>query len=470
MQHAPITTPITDKLASMTWIRWFRQLVDRVDEIKGTADAPAWETITEKPTEFPPSEHRHEWTDLDDVPTEFPPEPHTHAQYLTEETDPTVPAHVKDITQADIDLWNTPSAPSLALNDLTDVDTTGQATGDILVLESDSIWRPQGIPVSGTMYGKDFRVQHRTHGKQEYGVILDKIRRTLHWTCAGTGVDFSMRSYDGGYTRSSVTDGFAHSIPTFHWDDYNGRLLYVPNASAAQGYSSVDSGSTWTSIPTLNNGQGGYCFRPSICSMPSGRLVKVGQYYGDVYYSNDSGVTWTYGTSYGGAGQETSRVKYSTSQSCVWFVKYGVFYWSSDGISWTAVSTGINGADCDEIEYGPFAGRFIVCNSATATASDAIRISTTPKTSWSTPGAYANVATPYAIMPFEDGRIAIINRLQSNIYTSFDGGISWSAKPLFSSSSLVSMYGQPVYMSEFQTFCWYNNTGAGSDSGTLFFG
>lgn len=106
MQHAPITTPITDKLASMPWIRWFRQLVDRVEEIKGTADAPEWETITGKPTEFPPSEHRHEWTDLDDVPTEFPPEPHTHSQYLTEETDPTVPAHVKGISQADIDLWN----------------------------------------------------------------------------------------------------------------------------------------------------------------------------------------------------------------------------------------------------------------------------------------------------------------------------------------------------------------------------
>lgn len=59
MQHAPITTPITDKLASMTWIRWFRQLVDRVDEIKGTADAPAWDSITGKPDEFPPEPHTH---------------------------------------------------------------------------------------------------------------------------------------------------------------------------------------------------------------------------------------------------------------------------------------------------------------------------------------------------------------------------------------------------------------------------
>jgi len=87
MQHAPVTTPITDKLASMPWIRWFRQLVDRVDEIKGTADAPAWDSITGKPDEFTP-------------------ETHTHPQYIETETDPTVPAHVKDITEADIVRWD----------------------------------------------------------------------------------------------------------------------------------------------------------------------------------------------------------------------------------------------------------------------------------------------------------------------------------------------------------------------------
>ena len=106
MQHAPITTPITDKLASMTWIRWFRQLVDRVDEIKGTSDAPGWETITGKPTEFPPSEHRHEWTDLDDVPT------------------------------------------ALALNDLTDVDTTSNAEGDLLRRGADGNWYPAHVTIS----------------------------------------------------------------------------------------------------------------------------------------------------------------------------------------------------------------------------------------------------------------------------------------------------------------------------------
>ena len=99
MQHAPITTPITDKLASMPWIRWFRQLVDRVDEIKGTADAPAWDSITGKPTEFPPSEHSHEWTDL-------------------------------------------------ALNDLTDVDTASNVDGDLLRRGSDANWYPAHVTIS----------------------------------------------------------------------------------------------------------------------------------------------------------------------------------------------------------------------------------------------------------------------------------------------------------------------------------
>ena len=53
--------------------------------------------------------------------------------YLTSftEQDPTVPAHVKGITQANINAWNAKSDVS-ALNDLSDVSTTGAANGKIL--------------------------------------------------------------------------------------------------------------------------------------------------------------------------------------------------------------------------------------------------------------------------------------------------------------------------------------------------
>ena len=47
------------------------------------------------------------WSEVSGKPSTFPPSPHNHdGQYLKTETDPTVPAHVKGITQTDIDGWN----------------------------------------------------------------------------------------------------------------------------------------------------------------------------------------------------------------------------------------------------------------------------------------------------------------------------------------------------------------------------
>ena len=58
---------------------------------------------------------------------------HSQAGYLTSftETDPTVPTHVKSITQANITAWNAKSDVA-SLNDLSDVDTTGAANNKIL--------------------------------------------------------------------------------------------------------------------------------------------------------------------------------------------------------------------------------------------------------------------------------------------------------------------------------------------------
>lgn len=86
MEPAPITTPITDRLASMPWIRWFRTLTDRLNSAEALAGAPSWGSITGKPTEFPP-------------------ESHTHPEYIETETDPTVPAHVKAIEAEQIARW-----------------------------------------------------------------------------------------------------------------------------------------------------------------------------------------------------------------------------------------------------------------------------------------------------------------------------------------------------------------------------
>lgn len=48
------------------------------------------------------------WVTVPGKPSEFPPSSHTHPEYLTEETDPTVPSHVKAITKEDISRWNNP--------------------------------------------------------------------------------------------------------------------------------------------------------------------------------------------------------------------------------------------------------------------------------------------------------------------------------------------------------------------------
>ena len=56
----------------------------------------------------PDGDKKVEWDEIEGKPTEFPPSDHDHdGVYLKDESDPTVPAHVKSITQTDIDGWNT---------------------------------------------------------------------------------------------------------------------------------------------------------------------------------------------------------------------------------------------------------------------------------------------------------------------------------------------------------------------------
>ena len=56
-----------------------------IDEVNGLQDAldaaggtPAWDDVTGKPTEFPPEAHQHGWDQVTGKPTEFPPASHNH--------------------------------------------------------------------------------------------------------------------------------------------------------------------------------------------------------------------------------------------------------------------------------------------------------------------------------------------------------------------------------------------------------
>ena len=95
------TTPPTDGQA-LVW-------VDADDIWKPGAVASDWDSITDKPTEFPPEGHSHTapaWTDVTDKPTEFPPE---------------LPIAIPDVT----DLTSTLADKAAADHDHVIADTTG---------------------------------------------------------------------------------------------------------------------------------------------------------------------------------------------------------------------------------------------------------------------------------------------------------------------------------------------------------
>ena len=48
------------------------------DALNDAGGAPAWDDVTNKPTDFPPSSHNHTWEQVTGKPTEFPPETHQH--------------------------------------------------------------------------------------------------------------------------------------------------------------------------------------------------------------------------------------------------------------------------------------------------------------------------------------------------------------------------------------------------------
>lgn len=74
------------------------------------------------------------WNRVADKPDTFPPSTHTHDQYLTEETDPTVPEHVKAITEEQIEAWDSMSVgeqtiPILAADDISVDSLVGITSG-----------------------------------------------------------------------------------------------------------------------------------------------------------------------------------------------------------------------------------------------------------------------------------------------------------------------------------------------------
>lgn len=101
----------------------------------GTADSVEWNNIVNKPDTFTPSTHTHKKAEI----TDFPTIPSKTSQLTNDsgfitgytESDPTVPSHVKSITQANITSWNNKSNFSGSYNDLSNKPTIPTKTSDL---------------------------------------------------------------------------------------------------------------------------------------------------------------------------------------------------------------------------------------------------------------------------------------------------------------------------------------------------
>lgn len=107
------------------------------------------------------------WVTVPGKPSEFPPSSHTHQEYLTKEVDPTVPSHVKAITQQNIVRWN---------DSLQVAGVAGAPLGELVLV-------PGTVPPAGTL-------GTATILGEEYGTVImpdgkEWITRNLDYNSGG---------------------------------------------------------------------------------------------------------------------------------------------------------------------------------------------------------------------------------------------------------------------------------------------
>ena len=149
----------------------------QIDSIDVSGGASDWGDITNKPTEFPPAAHNHD------------------GEYLKDETDPTVPAHVKAITTTDIDTWNAAGSGGASTWD----ELTGKPTefppeshnheiDDVNGLQ-DALDAAGGTPAWGDVTGKptEFPPEAHTHEQSEVDGLEDRLEAIEDSITSGGG-------------------------------------------------------------------------------------------------------------------------------------------------------------------------------------------------------------------------------------------------------------------------------------------
>lgn len=159
-----------------------KALQDQIDAIDPDGNrAVSWDEVEGKPSAFPPATHNHD------------------GDYIKDETDPTVPDHVKGITQTDIDNWNAGGGG-------------GASTWDELT----------GKPT-------EFPPEAHTHGQDEVDGLelrLEAIEDSI--TSGGGFVD----APDDGKLYGRQSEAWAEVvIPSTAWDDITSKPTeFAPEA------------------------------------------------------------------------------------------------------------------------------------------------------------------------------------------------------------------------------------------------
>jgi hypothetical protein len=145
----------------------------------------------------PDGDLKVEWDEVGSKPTEFPPAPHNHdGEYLKDETDPTVPDHVKAITQDDIDGWNA-------------VGSGGASTWDELT----------GKPT-------EFPPEAHTHEQSEVDGLEDRLEAIEDSITSGGGF---VDAPDDGKLYGRQSESWAEVvIPSTAWDDITSKPTEFP--------------------------------------------------------------------------------------------------------------------------------------------------------------------------------------------------------------------------------------------------
>ena len=196
--------------------------------------------------------------------------------YLTSfsELDPTVPAHVKSITQANITAWNAKSDVS-ALNDLSDVDTTGAANTKILKyngtkwIVADDGGSVQSDWAQSTSSADDFIKNKPTLFSGNYNDLTNKPSipnniqdlsnvtitspsngQVLKWNGTAWINDADSTTSGGGGASVTVSDT-APSTPS------NGDLWFKSDEGRLKIYYNDGSSSQWVDANPIGSGSGG---------------------------------------------------------------------------------------------------------------------------------------------------------------------------------------------------------------------